>query len=244
MIVTFHSTGGNNRINVLHPAWDGIPFNVADSLQDFASRLFRDPDASGILHCHLSDMAAQIVSSIRLGNVKNCLLVTVPDDGDIGRASQRRGDILLAGADDAQPCSIDERELVLRMKAIAGRGDYIDHLHIALPSHSIFDFETGQIETRDGRSIRVTPTESAILVDLARRPGETRTKQQIMDAIYGGEDEPEMKIIDVLVCKLRRKIIEATGGVDVVQTIWGRGYQFVPDGFQPVYRPNRWRAAR
>lgn len=244
MIVIFHSTGGDPGRNILHPAWDGIPFHVADTVQDFTSRLYRDPDASGILHSHLSDTAAHIVSAIRLGNVKNRLLVTLPSDGDVGRASKLRGDVLLVGADDAQPCGIDERELVLRLKALSARGPYIDHLHIALPSHSTFDFETGRIDTRDGRSIRITPTESAILVDLARRPGETRTKQQIMDAIYGGDDEPEIKIVDVLICKLRRKIIEATGGLDVVQTVWGRGYQFVPDGFEPEYRANRWRSAR
>ena len=216
---------------------------MADELQDFASRLYRDPDTSGILHCHLADMAAQIVHGIRLGNVSNRLLVTLPEDFDLRKAAKVRGDVLMAGADDAQPANIDERELVLRLKALTARGTYIDHLHVALPK-AVFNWDTGRIEAQDGRSVRVMPKAGAILVELARRPGETRTKQQIMDALYGDEDEPEIKIVDVLVCKLRQKIIEATGGIDVIQTVWGRGYQFVPEGFEPVYRPNRWRAAR
>jgi two-component system cell cycle response regulator CtrA len=245
MIVITHSTGGDHCRDILHPAWDGIPFRGIGSLQDFTSSLYRDPDATGILHCHLFDIAAQIVSGIRLGNVKNRLVVTLPDEEDIAKASKARGDVLFAGADDAQPASIDERELVLRLKMLQKRGEYIDHRHIDLPA-AVFNAETCRIETQDGRSIRVTPKASAILVELARRPGETRTKQQIMDALYGigGESEPEIKIVDVLVCKLRQKIVEATRGVDVIQTVWGRGYQFVPEGFEPEYRPSRWRSVR
>lgn len=245
MIVIAHSTDGDHRRDILNPAWDGIPFRTTDALQDFASLLYRDPDAIGILHCHLPDMAAQIVSGIRLGNVKNRFIVTVPDEADIAKASKCRGDILLAGADDAQPVSIDERELALRLKVLQIRGAYIDHRHIDLPM-AVFNADTSLIVTQDGRSIRVTPKSSAILVELARRPGETRTKQQIMDALYGigGEAEPEIKIIDVLVCKLRQKIIEATRGIDVIQTVWGRGYQFIPEGFEPEYRPSRWRQVR
>ena len=243
MIVIAHSTGGDHCRDFLHPAWDGIPFRRIGALQDFTSLLYRDPDAIGILHCHLLDIAAQIVSGIRLGNVKNRLVVTLPDEADIAKASKGRGDVLFAGADDAQSASIDERELILRLKVLQSRGEYIDHRHIDLPA-AVFNAETCRIETSDGRSIRVTPKSSAILVELARRPGETRTKQQIMDALYGDEDEPEMKIVDVLVCKLRQKIIEATRGVDVIRTVWGRGYQFVPEGFEPEYRPARGRSAR
>ncbi len=243
MMVIFHSTGGEHRRDILHDAWLGIAFQVAHAVQDFTSLLYRDPDAIGILHSHLPDRAASIVSGIRLGNVMNRLVVTVPDERDIGKASKLRGDVLFAGADDAQPASIDEREIVLRLKALQSRGDYVDHLHINLP-RAVFNADTGRIETQDGRSVRVMPKAGAILVELARRPGETRSKQQIMDALYGDEDEPEMKIIDVLVCKLRQRVIEATGGIDVIRTVWGRGYQFVPGGFEPEYRPNRWRSAR
>jgi len=243
MIIIAYSTDSDHRRDIMHPAWDCIPFRVADTLQNFSSQLYRDPDATGILHSHLPDMAAPIVHGIRLGGVNNRLVVTLPEDFDLGHAAKVRGDVLMAGADDAQPAGIDEREIVLRLKALQARGSYIDHLHVALP-RAVFNWDTRRIETQDGRSVRVMPKAGAILVELARRPGETRTKQQIMDALYGDEDEPEIKIVDVLVCKLRQKIMEATGGIDVIQTIWGRGYQFVPEGFEPQYRENRWRAPR
>ncbi|MGS1095843.1 winged helix-turn-helix transcriptional regulator [Aquamicrobium terrae] len=242
MMVIFHGTGEKLRRDILHTAWIGIGFQYADAVQDFSSLLYRDPDALGILHCHLPDMVAQIVRGIRLGNVKNRLLVTFPEVADIEKASKLRGDVLFAGADDVQPATIDEREVVARLKALQRRGDYVDHIRIALPG-AVFVSTRCQIETKDGRSLRVYPKASAILVELARRPGEVRTKQQIMDALYGGEDEPEIKVIDVLVCKLRQKIMEATGGLDVIQCVWGRGYQFVPEGFRPERKAGRRRWA-
>lgn len=243
MMVIFHGTGEKLRRDILHTAWIGIGFQYADAVQDFSSLLYRDPDALGIMHCHLPDMAAQIVRGIRLGNVKNRLLVTFPEVADIEKASKLRGCILFAGADDAQPATIDEREVVARLRALTRRGEYIDHTRVALPG-GVFVATANCINTADGRSVRISPKETAILIELARRPGETRSKQQIMDALYGGEEEPEIKIIDVLVCKLRQKILTATGGLDVIQTVWGQGYQFVAEGFAPELRPSRWRCAR
>ncbi|TIS10680.1 MAG: winged helix-turn-helix domain-containing protein, partial [Mesorhizobium sp.] len=74
-------------------------------------------------------------------------------------------------------------------------------------------------------------------------PGRVYSKADLMDHIYGGEDEPEQKIIDVFVCKLRHKLLEMNDGLDVVRTVWGRGYQFEPKGFEPTFR-HRVRVAR
>jgi two-component system, cell cycle response regulator CtrA len=59
---------------------------------------------------------------------------------------------------------------------------------------------------------------------LSLRKGTTQTKQMVLDYLYGGCDEPEMKIIDVFVCKLRRKIAKANEGNHPIDTVWGRGY--------------------
>jgi two-component system cell cycle response regulator CtrA len=45
-----------------------------------------------------------------------------------------------------------------------------------------------------------------------------------LNHLYGGMDEPELKIIDVFVCKLRKKLAQATGGSHYIETVWGRGY--------------------
>ena len=50
------------------------------------------------------------------------------------------------------------------------------------------------------------------------------TKEMFLNQLYGGMDEPEIKIIDVFICKLRKKLANASGGKDYIETIWGRGY--------------------
>lgn len=59
---------------------------------------------------------------------------------------------------------------------------------------------------------------------LSVRKGTALTKQMLLDHLYGGRDEPEQKIIDVFVCKLRKKLVQATGGEHYIETLWGRGY--------------------
>ena len=58
--------------------------------------------------------------------------------------------------------------------------------------------------------------------------GSTFTKEMFLNAMYSGMDEPEIKIIDVFMCKLRKKLAEASGGKNYVETVWGRGYALRP----------------
>jgi two-component system cell cycle response regulator CtrA len=66
--------------------------------------------------------------------------------------------------------------------------------------------------------------EYGILELLSLRKGTTLTKEMFLNHLYGGIDEPEVKIIDVFVCKLRKKLAQATGGTHYIATVWGRGY--------------------
>ena len=74
------------------------------------------------------------------------------------------------------------------------------------------------------RRVKLTGKEYAILELLSLRKGTTLSKEMFLDHLYGGTDEPEMKIIDVFVCKLRKKLAQATGGKHYIETVWGRGY--------------------
>src|SRR3546814_2667172 len=66
--------------------------------------------------------------------------------------------------------------------------------------------------------------------DLSLRKGTTLTKEMFLNHLYGGMDEPELKIIDVFICKLRKKLALACGGENYIETVWGRGYVLrVPD---------------
>ncbi len=75
----------------------------------------------------------------------------------------------------------------------------------------------------DGQPLHTTRREYAILELLSLRKGSTLTKEMIMSHLYGGIDEPEIKIIDVYICNLRRKL-SAAGGENLIETDWGRGY--------------------
>lgn len=79
-----------------------------------------------------------------------------------------------------------------------------------------------------GDVVPLTGKEFDVLAFLAMRRGVTVTKDMFLDHLYGGIDEPEVKIIDVFVCKIRRKLKALTGGDPLIQTVWGRGY-VLPD---------------
>ncbi len=76
----------------------------------------------------------------------------------------------------------------------------------------------------DGRHVHLTGKEYGIVELLSLRKGTSVTKEMFLNHLYGGMDEPELKIIDVFICKLRKKLNAATGGENYIETIWGRGY--------------------
>jgi len=73
----------------------------------------------------------------------------------------------------------------------------------------------------EGKPVHLTGKEYGILELLSLRKGTTRTKEMFLNHLYGGMDE--LKIIDVFVCKLRKKLAQATGGANYIETVWGRG---------------------
>jgi two-component system cell cycle response regulator CtrA len=80
-----------------------------------------------------------------------------------------------------------------------------------------------------GLPVPLTGKEYACLEFLATRRGMTVTKEMFLAHLYGGRDEPEMKIIDVFICKLRRKLSDA-GAAGIIETVWGRGYTIAAEG--------------
>ena len=82
--------------------------------------------------------------------------------------------------------------------------------------------------------MHLTGKEYQMLELLSLRKGTTLTKEMFLNHLYGGMDEPELKIIDVFICKLRKKLAQATGGDNYIETVWGRGY--VLRDPEPAYR--------
>lgn len=226
----------------LRAAAEGAGFETAGETlpQDLCSELYRDPDAIGVIRATNSPYAAVTCRDFRRADVKNLLFVLLDADAfHTGAAAL----ILKCGADDVQPAPIHSDEFVARLKALSRRGTYNDHLFIKMPG-CVYDAETGNAEG-GGRKQHLTQTEARLLTALALDPSKIFSKDDLMDHMYGGsDDEPERKIVDVLVCKLRRKLIEMNDGLDVVRTVWGRGYQFEPKGFTPDFRDARSRRSR
>ena len=88
----------------------------------------------------------------------------------------------------------------------------------------VVDLET-RIVSVDDKSVPLTGKEYSILELLSLRKGTTVTKAMLLGHLYGEMNEPEMKIIDVFVCHLRKKLAQATGGKQYIETVWGRGYR-------------------
>ena len=82
----------------------------------------------------------------------------------------------------------------------------------------------------DDQPVHVTDTEYAILEFLSLRKGTILTKEMFLDRLYHGMNEPQLKIIDVFLCKLRKKLAQATGGNHYIETVWGRGYMLRDPG--------------
>src|SRR5918996_1090263 len=126
------------------------------------------------------------------------------------------------GADDYVTKPFHRDELVARIHAIVRRSK----------GHSQSVIRTGKLAVNldaktvevDGARVHLTGKEYAMLELLSLRKGTTLTKEMFLNHLYGGMDEPELKIIDVFICKLRKRLSFALVGESYIQTVWGRGY--------------------
>ena len=138
------------------------------------------------------------------------------------------------GADDYLSKPFDKSEFIARIHAVVRRSKGFSQ-----PTLRIGDLQLDQ-DSRDvtfeGRPVQLTGKEFAILELMVLRRGMVLTKEAFLNHLYGGMDEPDMKIIDVFICKLRKKLAQA-GAAHLIETIWGRGYLVREPRKEPSFAP-------
>ncbi len=171
-----------------------------------------------LLDLGLPDMNGhEVLRQLRLARVETPILIlSGADDTD----NKIKG--FGFGADDYLTKPFHREELVARIHAIIRRSK----------GHAQSVIRTGKVNVNldaktvdvGGKSVHLTGKEYQMLELLSLRKGTTLTKEMFLNHLYGGMDEPELKIIDVFICKLRKKLAEATEGDNYIETVWGRGY--------------------
>jgi len=154
---------------------------------------------------------------LRVGKVSTPILIL---SGLAGIEDKVRG--LGFGADDYMTKPFHKDELVARIHAIVRRSK--GHAQSVITTGALkVNLDTKTVEV-EGQRVHLTGKEYQMLELLSLRKGTTLTKEMFLNHLYGGMDEPELKIIDVFICKLRKKLQAATGGEHYIETVWGRGY--------------------
>ena len=171
-----------------------------------------------LLDLNLPDMSGyEVLRSLRVTKIKTPILIL---SGMAGIEDKVKG--LGHGADDYLTKPFHKDELIARIHAIVRRSK--GHAQSIIQTGTLrvnLDTKTVEIE---GQRVHLTSKEYQMLELLSLRKGTTLTKEMFLNHLYGGIDEPELKIIDVFICKLRKKLAHANTGQHYIETVWGRGY--------------------
>jgi two-component system cell cycle response regulator CtrA len=171
-----------------------------------------------LLDLNLPDMSGfEVLRTLRSAKIATPILIL---SGLASIENKIKG--LGLGADDYLSKPFHKDELVARIQAIVRRSQGHAQSLIAIGA-LVVDLDSQTVSIHESR-IHLTSKEYKIVELLALRKGSTLSKEVFLNNLYGGMDEPEAKIIDVFICKLRKKLATASQGYDFIETVWGRGY--------------------
>jgi two-component system cell cycle response regulator CtrA len=171
-----------------------------------------------LLDLNLPDMSGfEVLRKLRVSRINTPILIL---SGLAGIEEKVSG--LGFGADDYMTKPFHRDELVARIQALVRRSK--GHAQSVIRTGDLtVNLDTKTVDI-NGARVHVTGKEYQMLELLALRKETTLSKEMFLSHLYGGLEEPEVKIIDVFICKLRKKLAGASGGKGYIETVWGRGY--------------------
>ena len=171
-----------------------------------------------LLDLNLPDMSGlEVLHKLRLAKINTPIMI-LSGTAEIDTKVKSFG----GGADDYMTKPFHKDELVARIHAVVRRSK--GHAQSVIRTGDIVvNLDAKTVEVNNNR-VHLTGKEYQMLELLSLRKGTTLTKEMFLNHLYGGMDEPELKIIDVFICKLRKKLATATMGAHYIETVWGRGY--------------------
>ena len=171
-----------------------------------------------LLDLNLPDMSGyEVLRTLRIAKIQTPILILS------GLASiQDKVKGLGFGADDYLSKPFHRDELLARIQAIVRRSRGHSQ-SVVTTGDLVVNLDQKMVEVA-GNRVHLTTKEYQMLELLSLRKGTTLTKEAFLNELYGGRDEPEVKIIDVFMCKLRKKLASASHGSNYIETVWGRGY--------------------
>jgi len=197
---------------------EGHFYHITSTLEEGLSAAREGQFDAVVLDINLPDGDGfQFAKAIRRNQIDTSVLVVS------GRSSVTDKVVALhSGADGYLTKPFDRQELIANLTAIIRRANgHADNKIVTGPI--VVDLSKHEVMVGESR-LDLTSKEYRILELLSLRKGSTLGKSHFLSHLYGGIDEPESKIIDVFICKLRRKLIVLTGGDNYIHTVWGQGY--------------------
>ena len=171
-----------------------------------------------LLDLNLPDMSGMdVLRTLRVGKINTPIMI-LSGSSEIDTKVKSLG----GGADDYMTKPFHRDELVARIHAVVRRSK--GHAQSVIRTGEIAVDLDGKTVEANGARVHLTGKEYQMLELLSLRKGTTLTKEMFLNHLYGGMDEPELKIIDVFICKLRKKLAAAIDGDNYIETVWGRGY--------------------
>jgi two-component system phosphate regulon response regulator OmpR len=143
---------------------------------------------------------------------------------------------LEVGADDYLSKPFNPRELLARINAVLRRRPTMEVPGAPSTDNEViqfgdFSFDMGSRSLHQGdQEIPLTTGEFAMLKALVRHPRQPMTRDKLAQLARGREFEPFDRSLDVQVSRLRKLIEVDPASPKIIQTVWGVGYVFIPDG--------------